>query len=94
MIRFFMRIVLGGKSNKREGPLLAFLVAVGWGTFVIIKTAEGVDMSAVVGMVSTFAAAALAAFAGTASLHHMQKKEDDPLGDEPEWTEEELNRKE
>lgn len=88
MVRFFMRIVLGGNSNKREGPLFAFLVAVAWGSYVIVKTAEGVDMSAVVGLVSTFAAASLAAFAGTAALHHLNPPQE-PHGEDPEWNPEE-----
>lgn len=72
MIRFFMRVVLGGQSNKREGPLFAFLVAVAWGSWVIWHSSQGVDMSAVTGFVGTFAVASLGAFAGTASLHHMK----------------------
>jgi len=78
MIRLFMAYVLGGTSNKREGPLFAFLVAASWGSFVIWKVSQGVDMSAVVGLVTTAVVTSLGLFAGTSTYHHATKSPPDP----------------
>jgi hypothetical protein len=82
MLRLFMRLVFGGRSNKREASLFAFLVSVGWGTFVLIKTAQGVDMSAAFGMVTTVVTITFTGLAGTTTLHHMRRPTDgaDDLG--------------
>jgi hypothetical protein len=80
MIRLFMRYVLGGASNKREGPLFAFIVASGLAVAVVVLTAMDHDMSSVVGMVSAGWLASLAAFTGTSSYHHHTTASAGPMG--------------
>ena len=73
MLKLFMRVVFGGLSNKREATLFAFLIGVAWVSFTIWKVAQGVDMSAVVGLVTAYALGSLAALTGTTALHHIKR---------------------
>jgi len=80
MFRALMRRVLGGKSNKREAALFMFLICAGWVSWIVYKAGQGVDMSAVTGMVTTITTAAVAGVIGATSLHHLRR----PQGDEGE----------
>lgn len=71
MIRWLMRVVLGGRSNKREATFLAFLISCGWNTFIIWQTAQGVDMSAVIGLATTVTVVTLGSLLGATALHHL-----------------------
>lgn len=94
MVRWLMRVVLGGASNKREAPMMAFMVTMAMFAFVVWKQSQGVDMGPVVDVTGWLAAASLAAFTGTTSLHHLRppaplaKRGQEPQGGygAGEWT--------
>ena len=72
MMRLFRRYILGGKSDKTEGTLLAFLTAVAMASFVVWKVAKGIDMSSVTGMVSAFLLTSVAALTGATVVGHLK----------------------
>ena len=72
MMRLFRRYVLGGKSDKTEGTLLAFLIGVAWFTFIIWKVSRGVDMEPVIAPTAWVLAATVGAFTGVTSLNHLK----------------------
>jgi hypothetical protein len=80
MIRLFLKYVLGGASNKREGTAAACLFFAGLTTYVVVKTAQGADMSPVIGLVSAGMLTSLAAFTGAASYHHHTTASAGPMG--------------
>lgn len=80
MMRLFRRYVLGGKSDKTEGTLLAFLIGVAWVTWIIWHTSRGADMTPVIGLASTYMVTTVAAFTGATVVHHLRPKADRPSG--------------
>ena len=80
MLNIFMKYVLGGKSNKREISLFAFLVSLGWTSYYLYHIARGVDMSEASGLITMFLTVTFAGCVGTTSLHFMKpdKVEEEP----------------
>ncbi|MBT9383344.1 hypothetical protein KM176_05685 [Pseudooceanicola sp. CBS1P-1] len=71
MLRLFMKWVLGGQSNKREATLFAFLISVGWDSYIFWKVGEGVDMSPVIGLASTVTVITFTGLLGATTLDHL-----------------------
>jgi hypothetical protein len=71
MLRFFMKWVFGGASNKREATLFAFLISVAWDSFILWHVSKGVDMSSVIGMASTVTVITFTGLVGATTLDHL-----------------------
>jgi hypothetical protein len=71
MMKLFRRYILGGKSDKTEGTLLAFLIGVAWMTAIIVLEALEFDMSKVIEPVGWYLAATVGAFTGATTAHHL-----------------------
>jgi hypothetical protein len=72
MMKLFRRYILGGKSDKTEGTLLAFLIGVAWVTYAVVQTARGVDMEAAWPFLTAYTLTTVAAFTGAAVVHHLK----------------------
>ncbi|NIZ11104.1 hypothetical protein [Pseudooceanicola sp. HF7] len=71
MLRWFMKLVFGGRSNKREATLFAFLISVAWDSFILWKVGQGVDMAQVVGLASTVTVITFTGLVGATALDHL-----------------------
>ena len=82
MMKLFRRYVLGGRSDKTEGTLMAFLIGVAWVTYAVVQTARGVDMAAAWPFLTAYTLTTVAAFTGAAVVGHLK-----PRHGRAEWAE-------